>query len=46
MCQDQIKSEGNKIAQAVLTINGTFASYPILQNLTAVEFSHSVKERK
>ena len=46
MCQDQIKSEGNKIAQAVLTINGTFASCRTLQNLTPAEPSHSVKERE
>ena len=46
MCQDQNKSEGNKIAQDVLDINGAFASCCILQNLTAAELNHSVDKRK
>ena len=46
MCLDQIKSEGNKIAQAVFDINGTFASCLVLQNLTPAEPSHLVEERE
>ena len=46
MCQDQIKSEGNKIAQDVLDNNGAFASCCILQNLTAAELNYSVEKRK
>ena len=46
MGQDQIKTEGNKIAQDVLDNNGAFTSCCILQSLTAAELNHSVEKRK